>query len=687
MFRRISNKLARRTALQVSLLLLAITIVLSLLTLYRTAQTLRQQLQDEPQQLLHANLPAFSLATFNYNDRLNQQLAEGLIQHPAALMVSVIDNTGAELAHASRAPNCSITSIEHALLETRDVQVAALQHRELLVGKVVMRTDLCPFVSEFRQTATQALSYTLLLCLVVTGFIYASHYRLLAKPLAILTQRAERIHGQPLSDELLKQFDSQRRDELGSLSRAFHRLLTELSAEIQAQRQAEAQVAEYSAKLEQLVRRRNLALDDAQKQLRNGDTPLSRARQRLLDVVVTQLTASDQAIDRRQLQSDLQLVRWLEQMQTPADSEDMLTPVNEWVTRLLNQQGLYPTPVSGIEASDEEVLVTTQLHQGMLVPLTTLLASVSASNLTLSVSLESDDQGEFLFYQLHSVTLNRPQQLEEDLIHLEGRRLPGIHAYRYIAEHQQGQLNWQPESLTPLSWRLPCRSQQALLNGIRQHCPQLQLRINSSRLRDKLEPLLQSWQLAYQYSDAKADDETPDAFLVTDDPVLADQPGTLVLGHESGLPANWNTTQLLLSLAEHCQLPNQHRPHWTVLVAEDNTISRMLCQRFLKNLGVETQLADNGLHALEMARQRPYDLILMDCQMPVMDGFEATRQIREASLNQATPILALTGLSGDSERHACLNAGMDDFIGKPFTQDQLQSALMQWLKQRHDALP
>jgi len=69
----------------------------------------------------------------------------------------------------------------------------------------------------------------------------------------------------------------------------------------------------------------------------------------------------------------------------------------------------------------------------------------------------------------------------------------------------------------------------------------------------------------------------------------------------------------------------------------------------------------------------------MDCQMPVMDGFEATRQIRRNSLNSHTPIIALTGLTGENERQQCLTAGMNDFIGKPFTQDQIQATLVQWI--------
>jgi CheY-like chemotaxis protein len=75
----------------------------------------------------------------------------------------------------------------------------------------------------------------------------------------------------------------------------------------------------------------------------------------------------------------------------------------------------------------------------------------------------------------------------------------------------------------------------------------------------------------------------------------------------------------------------------------------------------------------------------MDCQMPVMDGFQATREIRQSPLNQTTPIIALTGLDSDNERQACLKAGMNDFITKPFTQEQLNNAIIQWLPNEDQA--
>jgi signal transduction histidine kinase/DNA-binding NarL/FixJ family response regulator/HPt (histidine-containing phosphotransfer) domain-containing protein len=121
----------------------------------------------------------------------------------------------------------------------------------------------------------------------------------------------------------------------------------------------------------------------------------------------------------------------------------------------------------------------------------------------------------------------------------------------------------------------------------------------------------------------------------------------------------------------------------SVLVAEDHAVNREVAVRLLEHLGCEVQVADNGRKAREAVLSRSFDLVFMDCQMPEMDGFEATRAIRAhelASGSERTPIVALTAnaLVGDPER--CFAAGMDDFVSKPFSVSKLRSALERWTR-------
>jgi CheY-like chemotaxis protein len=111
-------------------------------------------------------------------------------------------------------------------------------------------------------------------------------------------------------------------------------------------------------------------------------------------------------------------------------------------------------------------------------------------------------------------------------------------------------------------------------------------------------------------------------------------------------------------------------------------VNREVAVRLLEHLGCEVHVADNGKKARDALRVRDFDLVFMDCQMPEMDGFEATRAIREHELasGRRTPIVALTAnaLAGDPER--CFAAGMDDFVSKPFSVGKLRSALERWTR-------
>ena len=119
-----------------------------------------------------------------------------------------------------------------------------------------------------------------------------------------------------------------------------------------------------------------------------------------------------------------------------------------------------------------------------------------------------------------------------------------------------------------------------------------------------------------------------------------------------------------------------------VLVVEDNAVNQKVAQGLLKKFGIQVDIAANGQEALNTLENLPFDLVLMDCQMPVMDGYEATQKIRlpeSKVLNQRIPIVAMTANSMQGDRDKCLSVGMDDFISKPVNPSKLQEALKRWL--------
>jgi CheY-like chemotaxis protein/HPt (histidine-containing phosphotransfer) domain-containing protein len=118
-----------------------------------------------------------------------------------------------------------------------------------------------------------------------------------------------------------------------------------------------------------------------------------------------------------------------------------------------------------------------------------------------------------------------------------------------------------------------------------------------------------------------------------------------------------------------------------VLLVEDNTINQGVAKAMLAKLGLACQTADHGAQALQKVREQAFDLVLMDCQMPVMDGFAATAAIRALpdARTAALPIIALTANAMPGDEQACLDAGMDAFLAKPYSLGALHAALARWL--------
>jgi two-component system sensor histidine kinase/response regulator len=120
-----------------------------------------------------------------------------------------------------------------------------------------------------------------------------------------------------------------------------------------------------------------------------------------------------------------------------------------------------------------------------------------------------------------------------------------------------------------------------------------------------------------------------------------------------------------------------------VLLAEDNPVNVEVATAMLDSLGLEVRCARNGDEALQAVREGKYDVVLMDCQMPVMDGFAATLEIRrhehEAGRARSLPIIAITANALQGDRESCLAAGMDDYLSKPFTQQQLGAVIGRWI--------
>lgn len=127
-----------------------------------------------------------------------------------------------------------------------------------------------------------------------------------------------------------------------------------------------------------------------------------------------------------------------------------------------------------------------------------------------------------------------------------------------------------------------------------------------------------------------------------------------------------------------------------ILLAEDSSDNQMLVRSYLKQNPYHLDIAGHGASALEQFKSGNYDLILMDMQMPTMDGVTATREIRRLAPQSAVPIVAMTANVMQEDRQRCFEAGMNDFVSKPIDPDELVAVLLKWItpgqaRHRHES--
>ncbi len=134
------------------------------------------------------------------------------------------------------------------------------------------------------------------------------------------------------------------------------------------------------------------------------------------------------------------------------------------------------------------------------------------------------------------------------------------------------------------------------------------------------------------------------------------------------------------AVTETVEISGKDKESLKILLVEDNPVNQKVALRLIEKIGYHTDLASNGIEAIEAVQSNDYDVVFMDLLMPEMDGLEASKQIKELSTNKSRPkIIAMTANSMLGDRELCMDAGMDDYISKPIRIDELETALDKWL--------
>ncbi len=150
-----------------------------------------------------------------------------------------------------------------------------------------------------------------------------------------------------------------------------------------------------------------------------------------------------------------------------------------------------------------------------------------------------------------------------------------------------------------------------------------------------------------------------------------------IFNMEMGVVSDQEVALLEIEKGAGEELKKERLSGMRILVVEDDPFGQVVARGLLEDAGCKVDMAENGQVALEHFTRQRYDLIFMDCQMPVLDGWNATREIRSREvLGKRTPIVAMTADSLDESRRKCLDVGMDDYITKPFRAEELIECIL-----------
>jgi PAS domain S-box-containing protein len=268
--------------------------------------------------------------------------------------------------------------------------------------------------------------------------------------------------------------------------------------------------------------------------------------------------------------------------------------------------------------------------------------------------------------KLNRILLGDPVRLNQVLINLISNAVKFTHAgaiqINFAIERQQKDICWVRIEVTDTGVGIPSEKLNTIFESFSQADASVTRKYGGSGLGLTIVKQLVELQLGK--ITVRSEEHKGSTFIVLI-PYTIGKPSTL-------------TKSELTSRTIH---DDTHTKQLHILLVEDNDINRLYAKSILKNWNCEVDIAENGLVAIEKVKNNNYDLVLMDVQMPVMDGYETTRAIRLMDLpKRDTPIVALTANATKSDVEKCLASGMNDYLAKPFTPDDLHRKIVDDLK-------
>ena len=733
------TRLALTVALYTVITALLVGLLISSFQVWSNLQDRKQRASESVEAIISTTKPSITLATYNFNTDLNQQLINGLAAHPEIINATIIDTKGRNFVIAENSKSCTRSSVSTILHGSSGQLSFPLEHLNTDLGKLTIELDSCKLTDLFYEEVKTTLTSNIILSVIIALFIYIIFYQLVSLPLTRLLERIQQVDPADIEFTTLKQFNSHRKDEIGSLINHFSDLLHTTYEHINRLRAAEHTINNYSVNLEELVTKRTQAITGINHQLKQVNqklelsqklseqfnhsqfkllkglsqelrTPIETNLGVLKDTLQNCKTAAEHSRIESLISQSSIIIAILDELNHIADLKNSFdiqqsSPFS-LLDMLLNLEQTIRQQETGLvldvrldELISQGYIGNTKLIEKLLFNLIAntfqctqgqiIKVHLSESNQSVLITFSAQDL--FVpenYFDLMILPLNNP------LAHSNITTL-GLGFAKDLTELLAGEIKLSINSQNEheLSLQLPLLSSDIQLLELRNQIPVGGIRVDIQQqlLANRVSEILHNWQLNFHLGSECSDQPV---LLITDQ-LKTEKDASCLIGigkvfmnrdqlNDVHLLAfeTFNEGYLFNALTQACAITQKvqaPRQLTKILLVEDNAINRMLSQRFLKNLSTDVEMVENGREAVEICNGKKFDLIFMDCKMPIMDGFQATKQIRRSYLNQHTPIVALSGLDAETDRQTCLQAGMNDFIAKPYSKEQLQDAIAQWL--------
>ena len=660
--KRLSYKLARNTVL----LAMGVGLLLNLVQVGLDYASARKTMADEISALLEISHSPASQIAYNIDVRLAEALLEGLLHHPATIDTRIIDDNGRTLAAVSESSPESNYRWLSDLLFGESLQfpqdLSVPQVTDLALGRLQVTIDTYYYGTGFLERAAYTIFSGFVKSIVLSMALLVIFYFQLTRPMLNVIGGLRRAQADTPEKVRLPIPEQHRHDEIGTMVEIINDHLQTIDSTLEKLRQAEAGIKDYSFRLEREVEDRTREISEKNDALQRGNRALVRAK--------------EDAVRRARARAN-----FLASM-----SHEIRTPLNG----LLGMLGL-ALESEADEQQKERMNIALAAGQSLLGLLNDILdiSKVEAGKLSL----------ESIPFSLRDLAR------ECATLHAQQAHRKGIEVIPEIAPDLPDGFLGDPTRTRQILNNLLSNAIKFTDDGT------VTLRIGFREGHVRIEVIDTGIGMSKEgmhriFSPfSQADSDTTRLYggtglgLTLCRQLVERMHGQITVDSEENVGTHFTVTLPLPVYEPSRSEPGDQAPALPeaggitpredlsrglrILLVEDNEVNQMVATGILKRMGHSVMTAGNGAEALEFLQSdaHPVDLVLMDCQMPVMDGYQATRQIRRDPALRTLPIVAVTANVMQGDREECLASGMNDYITKPYNRKELQKILNRWAPQ------